>query len=122
MHAERAALIRDLEPLDEASWQQQSLCAEWTVHDVVAHLVDTARTTRLGFVIALARARFDFDRQNTRGVERERGSSPRETQDRPACGRHPNLDAPGAVRQPVLVEEIARRVKTADVPSGSGDG
>lgn len=43
------------------------------MHDVVAHLVDTAKTTRLGFVFGLARARFDFDRQNTRGVERERG-------------------------------------------------
>jgi uncharacterized protein (TIGR03083 family) len=56
-----------------------SLCGEWIVHDVVAHLVDSARTTRLSFLVGLARARFDFDRQNGRGVQRERGASPQET-------------------------------------------
>jgi uncharacterized protein (TIGR03083 family) len=54
-------------------------CTPSAVHDVAAHLVDSARTTRLGFVLGLVRARFDFDRQNTRGVERERGASPEET-------------------------------------------
>ncbi|RZL81700.1 MAG: maleylpyruvate isomerase family mycothiol-dependent enzyme [Rhodococcus sp. (in: high G+C Gram-positive bacteria)] len=82
VHAERAALIEDLGNLDAERWDEQSLCGEWTVHDVAAHLVDTARTTRLGFVVALARARFDFDRQNAHGVERERGASPQETLER----------------------------------------
>ncbi|MGW7361488.1 maleylpyruvate isomerase family mycothiol-dependent enzyme, partial [Streptomyces sp. NPDC054802] len=78
VHAERAALIEDLARLDDGQWGQPSLCAGWTVHDVVAHLVDTARTTRIGFMAGLARARFDFDRQNARGVERERGATPEE--------------------------------------------
>ncbi|MFC9357587.1 maleylpyruvate isomerase family mycothiol-dependent enzyme [Rhodococcus sp. NPDC057014] len=82
VHAERAALIDDLVDLDAERWKEPSLCGEWTVHDVVAHLVDTARTTRLGFVVGLARARFDFDRLNARGVERERGASPQETLER----------------------------------------
>ncbi|MEU5893833.1 maleylpyruvate isomerase family mycothiol-dependent enzyme [Streptomyces sp. NPDC047461] len=82
VHAERAALIGDLAHLDDEQWEMPSLCTRWTVHDVVAHLVDTARTTRLGFVVGLARERFDFDRQNARGVERERGASPQETLDR----------------------------------------
>jgi len=82
VHAERAALIDDLEGLDVAQWEEQSLCGEWTVHDVAAHLVDTARTTRLGFVLGLARARFDFDRQNAHGVQRHRGASPQETLER----------------------------------------
>ncbi|MFG3354357.1 maleylpyruvate isomerase family mycothiol-dependent enzyme [Streptomyces sp. NPDC048001] len=79
VHAERAALIHDLESLDDRQWEQQSLCEGWTVHDVVAHLVDSARTTRLGFVVGLARARFDFHRLNAHGVARERGASPLET-------------------------------------------
>lgn len=79
VHAERAALLRDLEVIDEELWQQPSLCPGWSVHDVVAHLVDNARGTRLRFLVAFALARFDFDRQNGRGVERERGSSPQET-------------------------------------------
>lgn len=79
VHAERAALIADLEKLDDQQWAQPSLCAEWTVHDVAAHLVDTARTTRRSFVLGLVRARFDFHRQNAWGVERQRGASPQET-------------------------------------------
>lgn len=82
VQAERAALIDDLKDLADARWDEPSLCGEWTVHDVVAHLVDTARTTRLGFVVGLTRARFNFDRHNARGVERHRGASPQETLER----------------------------------------
>ncbi|MGW6158896.1 maleylpyruvate isomerase family mycothiol-dependent enzyme [Streptomyces sp. NPDC055144] len=82
VHAERAALIDDLAHLEDDQWLKPSLCDGWTVHDVLAHLVDTARTTRLGFVKDLALARFDFNRQNTRGVERERRSTPQETLER----------------------------------------
>ncbi|WP_406066407.1 maleylpyruvate isomerase family mycothiol-dependent enzyme [Streptomyces sp. NBC_01077] len=82
VHAERAALIDELTDLDAEKWRKPSLCAGWTVHDVLAHLVDNARTTRLGFVRGMVVARFDFDRQNTRGVERERGTAPRETLER----------------------------------------
>jgi uncharacterized protein (TIGR03083 family) len=105
VHAERSALIEDLERLDDRSWEMPSLCDGWTVHDVVAHLVDTARTTRLGFLVALARARFDFDRQNTRGVERERRASPRETleQLRRVASRTSGPPAPLDTR---LVEEV----------------
>jgi uncharacterized protein (TIGR03083 family) len=82
VHSERHALIADLERLDDAQWERPSLCDEWTVHDVVAHIIDSAKATRLGFIIDMARARFDFDRQNTRGVKRERGASPQETLER----------------------------------------
>jgi hypothetical protein len=76
VHAERAALIGDLARLDDGQWDQPSLCAEWTVHDVVAHLVGTARATRIGFVAGMARARFDFDRQNARGVAPRKSTPP----------------------------------------------
>ncbi|MFJ4343361.1 maleylpyruvate isomerase family mycothiol-dependent enzyme [Streptomyces sp. NPDC088915] len=79
VHAERAALIGDLAGLGDAQWRTVSLCEGWTVHDVAAHLVDNARTTRLGFLTGLARAGFDFERQNAAGVERERGTTPEET-------------------------------------------
>jgi uncharacterized protein (TIGR03083 family) len=81
VHAERATLIDDLGTLDDRWWDEPSLYAGWTVHDVVAHLVDTARTTRVGFVVGLVRARFDFHRQNADGVQRERGATPTETLD-----------------------------------------
>jgi uncharacterized protein (TIGR03083 family) len=79
VHAERAALIDDLAGLTDDQWAHPSLCGDWTVHDVAAHLVGNAKTTRLGIVLAMIRARFDFDRQNAQGVERERGATPSET-------------------------------------------
>ena len=82
VHAERHALIDDLEHLDDAQWETPSLCDGWTVHDVVAHLINTAKATRIGFLVDMARARFDFDLQNARGVKHERGASPHETLDR----------------------------------------
>jgi uncharacterized protein (TIGR03083 family) len=105
VHAERAALIDDLERLDDHRWAVPSLCPGWTVHDVVAHLVDTARTTRLGFLVGMARTRFDFDRLNTRGVERERRASPRATLEelRRVASRTSGPPAPLDTR---LVEEV----------------
>ncbi|MFC8228083.1 maleylpyruvate isomerase family mycothiol-dependent enzyme [Streptomyces sp. NPDC057287] len=105
VHAERAAIINDLERLDDEQWEEPSLCAEWTVHDVAAHLADTARTTRLGFLAGLARAGFDFDRQNARGVERARGATPQETLEglRQVASRRSTPPAPLDSR---LVEEI----------------
>ncbi|MFI9016488.1 maleylpyruvate isomerase family mycothiol-dependent enzyme [Streptomyces griseus] len=105
VHAERAALIEDLARLEPGQWETPSLCAGWTVHDVAAHLVDTALTTRIGFVVGLARARFDFDLQNARGVERERGASPQETLERlrRVASR---TTAPPAPLDTRLVEEV----------------
>lgn len=79
MHSDRSALIDDLAALSDDQWSSRSLCGDWTVPDVAAHLIGNAKTTRLGIVRAMVRARFDFDRQNSRGVERERGATPDET-------------------------------------------
>ncbi|MBF4567871.1 maleylpyruvate isomerase family mycothiol-dependent enzyme [Plantibacter sp. VKM Ac-2880] len=79
VHAERRKLVADLAGLSEAQWATPSLCAGWDVHDVVAHLVDSAKTTRLGFARRLISARFDFDLDNERGIERERRGRPSET-------------------------------------------
>lgn len=79
VRAERAALVENLSGLDESQWGEQSWCGDWTVREVAAHLVDNARTTPLRIVVAMARARFDFDRQNANGVARELGHSPSAT-------------------------------------------
>lgn len=105
VHAERAALVADLTGLDEDRWELPSSCPGWTVHDVLAHLVDSARTTRSGFVAGLVRARFDFDRLNARGVARERRVTGAATLQRLAqvATRTSGPPAPAATR---LVEEI----------------
>ncbi|MFE3454049.1 maleylpyruvate isomerase family mycothiol-dependent enzyme [Nonomuraea sp. NPDC059194] len=79
VHAERDALIRDLKALPTERWSTPSLCPGWDVHDVLAHLVDDAKATRLGFFLRLAAARIDFDRCNNAGVARERAGEPQLT-------------------------------------------
>jgi uncharacterized protein (TIGR03083 family) len=79
VHEERRALSVDLSGLPPERWAEASLCPGWDVHDVVAHLIDSAKTTRVTFVRRLVVARFDFDRDNAVGVARERRPSPAET-------------------------------------------
>ena len=105
VHQERRALIDDLAGLAPEQWESPSLCGGWTVHAVAAHLVDNARTARLGIVLAMVRARFDFDRQNEAGIAREKGATPAETLDRlrAVMGRRTTPPAPLDSR---LVEEV----------------
>ena len=79
VHNERQSLISDLESLTPEQWAQPSLCPGWDIHDVVAHLVDTAKTTRLAFVRQMVAAKFSFDGANARGIIRERAASPEAT-------------------------------------------
>lgn len=79
VHQERSALVGDLRGLSRAQWDTPSLCAGWSVHDVLAHLIDVDKTTRLGFVRRIIAARFDFDRDNQTGVDRERHTDPAQT-------------------------------------------
>lgn len=106
VHAEREALIRDLETLAPARWTTPSLCAGWTVHDVLAHMIDVATATRLGFVRRMIAAGGDFDRDNQTGVDRERADDPADTLAayRRVAGRTATPPAPLATR---LVEEFA---------------
>lgn len=102
---EREALVDDLAGLTEEQWETPSLCGGWSVHDVAAHLVDNARTTRRGIVVAMVRARFDFDRQNAQGLARAQGATPAETVQRlrEVVGRTSTPPAPLDSR---LVEEV----------------
>ncbi|GHC99857.1 maleylpyruvate isomerase family mycothiol-dependent enzyme [Zhihengliuella salsuginis] len=79
VHEERQRLAADLDGLRGEQWTVPSLCPGWDVHDVLAHLVDSARIGRFGFVRELLAARFDFDRANERGIAREKRQDPRDT-------------------------------------------
>jgi uncharacterized protein (TIGR03083 family) len=78
IRAERAALIADLESVPDALWSTQSLCAAWTVRDVLAHMTTTAKMTPPRFVGRLASAGFRFNVMNANGVREEQGASPAE--------------------------------------------
>ncbi|RMB59873.1 maleylpyruvate isomerase family mycothiol-dependent enzyme [Tessaracoccus antarcticus] len=79
VHDERRALVADLRRLHPEQWHTPSLCTQWDIHDVLAHLVDGAKTTRRGFIRRMLVARFDFDKETAAGVERERRADPQDT-------------------------------------------
>lgn len=76
IRAERVALIADLEPLTDAQWSIQSLCAAWTVRDVLAHMTMTAKMTPGRFVGKLAGSGFRFNAMTAKGVHDEQGATP----------------------------------------------
>lgn len=76
IHAERRALLADVEPLTPQQWVTPSLCSGRTVRETLAHMTATARTTRLGFFAKLARAGFRFEVMTSRDIaELTRGTS-----------------------------------------------
>ena len=79
VHTERRNLIEDLSDLSPDEWRAPSLCPGWDVHDVLAHLVDTAKTGRIDFVRRMIAARFDFDHDNAIGIVREKRADPEQT-------------------------------------------
>ena len=79
IHAERKSLAADLRGADEGQWSTPSLCPEWTVRDVLAHMTATAKMSPPGFFVKLAGAGFKFERVQQSGVARERGHDAAET-------------------------------------------
>lgn len=81
-HAERAALAADLTELPAEQWAVRSLCGDWTVEEVLAHLTAGASIGRFRWLASVLRARFDFDLHNARQLAAHRGATPAETLDR----------------------------------------
>ena len=77
--AERGALADDLTGLTDEQWRTPSLCAGWTVHDVLAHQCGTADMNPGRFLLRFVAARFDFARFAQTQIERYRGATPAET-------------------------------------------
>ena len=69
--AERRRLADHVADLTDEQWATPSLCAAWTVRDVIAHLTVTTRLTVPRLLRAAARARGSFDRMEV-GLAAER--------------------------------------------------
>ena len=82
IHAERSALAADLAALDDQAWSSPSLCSEWTVEEVVAHLTAAAVTGRMRWLVSMVGARFDPARHNRRRLDEQLGPTPAATLDR----------------------------------------
>ena len=62
---QRRVLADLLAGLDEDQWERPSLCDQWRIRDVAAHVALTPRSPGLPAILGqAARARFDFDRVN----------------------------------------------------------
>lgn len=74
---ERLALCDLLEQLDPDEWSVRSLCEQWGVRDVVAHLTLATHETIGAMIVGMVKARGNFDRMNTNAaIEQSRAFDP----------------------------------------------
>jgi uncharacterized protein (TIGR03083 family) len=81
-HAERAALADDLSGLSDEQWGHRTLCGQWDVEEVIAHLTATASLGQWKWLRSMAAARFRPAVHNQRRLAEHRGSTPAATLDR----------------------------------------
>jgi uncharacterized protein (TIGR03083 family) len=79
VHAERAALAADLADLTDQQWATLSLCAGFTVRQVLAHLTAGASLNPVRWLAGVIRCRFDFDKQVAMRLAEQLGATPAET-------------------------------------------
>ena len=79
VHAERRALAADLADLTPEQWQTPSLCTGWTVHDVLAHMVATAKETPGGFFVGMIGSGFRISRFTEKRIAVEGAGGPAAT-------------------------------------------
>ena len=60
----RRSLLSTFEGLDAEQWSVPSLCEDWTIKELLAHLILATCPPRRRYVGALARARGNFDEAN----------------------------------------------------------
>ncbi len=82
VQAERAALAEDLADLSAEQWRHATLCGEWDVEQVVAHLTAAASLSQSQWLRSMLAARFRPDVHNQRRLAEHRGRTPAETLDR----------------------------------------
>jgi uncharacterized protein (TIGR03083 family) len=109
---ERDALVDDLRSLSPAQWRSATLCGEWDVEEVVAHLGAASRLSFPAWLRSMIGARFDPDVHNRRRLEEFRGSSVEETLERFAeIGpiRLPRKESVGGLGEMIVHGEDIRR-------------
>ncbi len=79
IHAERAALAADLAELTDEQWATPSLCTDFTVREVLAHLTAAANLNGVRWLAGVIRCRFDFDKQVAVRLAEQLGTTPGET-------------------------------------------
>lgn len=79
IHAERHRLLEMLSGLDDAAWQAPTLCSDWSVSQVVAHLTAAANTGTMSWLRSIVLAGFNSTLHNERRLRRYLGDTPAQT-------------------------------------------
>jgi len=75
IEVERLALAHVLDGLEPEQWATPSLCAGWTVREVVAHLTMSFRLSGPRFALEMVKARGNFNRMADRVARRDAAMS-----------------------------------------------
>lgn len=78
-HAERAALADDLAGIGPEQWRHGTLCGQWDVEQVVAHLSAAASIGQWRWIRSMLGARFRPDVHNLRRLNEHLGATPQQT-------------------------------------------
>lgn len=78
-HAERAALADDLAGISPAQWRHGTLCGQWDVEQVLAHLTAAASIGQWRWIRSMLGARFRPDVHNLRRLKEHLGATPEQT-------------------------------------------
>jgi uncharacterized protein (TIGR03083 family) len=109
---ELGALAEDLGGLDPRQWRATTLCADWDVEQVVAHLGAGTRFTTVTWFLSMIGARFDADVHNRRRLEEFRAATPQETLERfrqVGTIRLPTKSSPFGLSEVIVHAEDIRR-------------
>jgi uncharacterized protein (TIGR03083 family) len=81
INAERRQLIEDLAALTPDQWSTRSLCPEWTVHQMLGHVVALTKQTPPKFLLKFIRSGFAFNTMVASDAARESAGTPQQTLD-----------------------------------------
>lgn len=81
-HRERAALAEDLSSLSAGQWRHSTLCGQWDVEQVVAHLTAAASLNQWQWLRSMLGARLRPDVHNERRLAEHRGTTSADTLER----------------------------------------
>lgn len=76
---ERGALANDLSSVSDAQWQTPSQCTGWSAHDLLAHMLATARMTKGAFLGKFAGSGFNFDTMANKDIKKYGAGGPAAT-------------------------------------------
>lgn len=79
IHSARRDLADDLTTLPESDWRAPTLCNQWDVEHVVAHLTAAASTGQAAWLRSIVLSGFRPSVHNERRLREHLGGSPRET-------------------------------------------